>query len=74
MSDMDINRMQQDIEQLQDQNAIDFQKLNKLGKDIEKLDEKIITINKHLDLLMKKINGEIASIEKSIQAIEDKIK
>lgn len=31
MSDNDINRIKQNIEQLQDQNAIDFQQWKRLG-------------------------------------------
>ena len=41
MSDNDINKIQQKIKELQDQNAIDFQQWKKLWKDIKKLSEKI---------------------------------
>ena len=55
MADIDINKIQKNIEELQDQNAIDFQQWKKLGQDIEKLAENMKTSDMHLNLLMKKI-------------------
>ena len=43
MSDIDINRVLQNIKELQDQNAIDFQQWKRLGQEIERLDGKIKT-------------------------------
>ena len=56
MSDIDINRVLQNIKELQDQNAIDFQQWKRLGQEIEKLAGKIKTSDNHLNLLMKKNN------------------
>ena len=55
MSDIDINRVKQNIKELQDQNAIDFQQWKRLGQEIERLERKIKTSDTHLNLLMKKI-------------------
>lgn len=64
MSDMDINRIQQNIEQLQDQNAIDFQQWKRLGQEIEKLDEKIKTSDCRLNLLIKKIKADYENLKR----------
>lgn len=66
MSDIDINKVQQNIKELQDQNAIDFQQWKKLGQDIEKLKESIKTTDKHYNLLMKKIEADYESLKKII--------
>lgn len=66
MSDADINRIQQDIEQLQDQNAIDFQQWKRLGQEIEKLDEKIKTSDCRLNLLIKKIKADYENLKEKI--------
>ena len=47
MADIDINRIQKNIEELQDQNAIDFQQWKRLGQEIEKLTEKIKTSDRN---------------------------
>ena len=47
MADIDINKVQRNIKELQDQNAIDFQQWKRLGQEIEKLEGKIKTSNKH---------------------------
>lgn len=64
MSDMDINRIQQDIEQLQDQNAIDFQQWKRLRQEIEKLDEKIKISDCKLNLVIKKIKADYESLRR----------
>lgn len=66
MSDIDINRVLQNIKELQDQNAIDFQQWKRLGQEIERLDGKIKTSDNHLNLLMKKIKSDYESLRKVI--------
>lgn len=74
MSDVDINRIQQDIEQLQDQNAIDFQQWKRLGQEIEKLDEKIKTSDCNLNLLIKKIKADYENLKEKITEDIEKTK
>lgn len=64
MSDIDINRIQQNIEQLQDQNAIDFQQWKRLEQEIEKLEGKIKISDCNLNLLIKKIKADYESLKK----------
>ena len=66
MSDIDNNRVQQNIKELQDQNAIDFQQWKRLGQEIERLEGKIKTSDSHLNLLMKKIKADYESLKKII--------
>lgn len=66
MADIDVNRIQQNIEQLQDQNAIDFQQWKRLGKEIEKLEEKIKISDCNLNLVIKKIKADYESLRKLI--------
>ena len=66
MSDNTINKVQQNIKELQDQNAIDFQQWKKLGQDIEKLAGNIKITDTHLNLLMKKIKADYESLKKII--------
>lgn len=66
MSDNDINRVQQNIKELQDQNAIDFQQWKKLDQEIEKITGKIKTSDSHLNLLMKKIKADYEALRKII--------
>lgn len=66
MSDIGINEVQQNIKELQDQNAIDFQQWKRLGQEIEKLARNIKTSDNHLNLLMKKIKSEYESLRKVI--------
>ena len=66
MSDIDVNIIQQNVKELQDQNAIDFQQWKKLGKDIEKLSEKIKLSDTNLNLLMKKIKNDYENLKKII--------
>lgn len=64
MSDNDINKIQQNIKQLQDQNAIDFQQWKRLGREIKKLEEKIKISDCNLNLLIKKIKADYESLRK----------
>ena len=66
MSDIDINRVQQNIKELQDQNAIDFQQWERLGQEIEKLKEDIETRQRNLNLLLKKINSDIEELKEKV--------
>ena len=66
MSDNDINKIQQKIKELQDQNAIDFQQWKKLWKDIKKLSEKIKLSDTNLNMLMKKIKNDYEKMKKII--------
>ena len=66
MSDNDVNIIQQNVKELQDQNAIDFQQWKKLGKDIEKLSEKIKLSDTNLSTLMKKIKNDYESLKRII--------
>jgi hypothetical protein len=66
MSDNDINKIQQNVKELQDQNAIDFQQWKRLGKVIEKLSEKIKLSDTNLVTLMKKIKSDYESLKRII--------
>ena len=66
MSNIDVNKIQQNVKELQDQNAIDFQQWKKLGKDIEKLSEKIKLSDTNLNMLMKKIKNDYEKMKKII--------
>ena len=66
MSDIDIDRVLQNIGELQNQNAIDFQQWKRLGQEIEKLSRKIKLSDNHLNLLMKKIKADYESLRKVI--------
>ena len=66
MIDNEINEILQNIGELQDQNAIDFQQWKRLGQEIERLDGKIKTSDNHLNLLMKKIKADYESLRKVI--------
>ena len=66
MSDIDVNKIQQNVKELQDQNAIDFQQWKKLRKDIEKLSEKIKLSDTNLLTLMKKIKSDYENLKKII--------
>lgn len=74
MSDIDINRVQQNIEELQDQNAIDFQQWKRLGQEIERLEGKIKTTDKHYSLLMKKIKADYEKLKNQVIDDMDNIK
>lgn len=66
MSDNDINRIKQNIEQLQDQNAIDFQQWKRLGKEIEELEGKIKISDCNLNLVIKKIKADYESLRRMV--------
>lgn len=66
MSDNDVNKIQQNVKELQDQNAIDFQQWKKLGKDIEKISEKIKLSDTNLVTLMKKIKNDYENLKKIV--------
>ena len=66
MSDIDINRVQHNIKELQDQNAIDFQHWEILQREIEKIKEDIEIRQRSLDLLFKKINSDIEKLKEKI--------
>lgn len=66
MSDIDVNKIQQNVKELQDQNGIDFQQWKKLSKDIEKLSKKIKLSDTNLLTLMKKIKNDYESLKRII--------
>ena len=66
MSDIDINRVLQNIGELQDQNAIDFQHWKILGQEIEKIKEDIEIRQRNLNLLFKKINSDIEKLKEKV--------
>ena len=66
MSDIDVNKIQQNVKELQDQNSIDFQQWKKLTKIIEKLSEKIKLSDTNLNMLMKKIKNDYEKLKKII--------
>ena len=66
MSDIDINRVLQNIGELQDQNAIDFQHWELLTQEIEKIKEDIEIKQRNLNLLIKKINSDIEKLKEKV--------
>lgn len=74
MSDIDINRVLQNIKELQDQNAIDFQQWKRLGQEIKRLEGKIKTSDTHLNLLMKMIKADYEKLKEKIIEDVEKIK
>ena len=66
MADIDINKVQQNIKELQDQNAIDFQNYELLTQKIEEIKESIKLTDSHLNLLMKKIKSDYENLKKII--------
>ena len=66
MSDIDINKVQQNIKELQDQNAIDFQQYELLSQEIVEIKESIKLTDSHLNLLMKKIKADYENLKKVI--------
>lgn len=69
MADIDINKIQQNIKELQDQNAIDFQKYELLSEDIEAIKEDIEIRQENLNLLITKINTEIAILKQKVNKL-----
>ena len=66
MSDIDINRVQQNIRELQDQNAIDFQHWELITQEIEKIKEDIEIRQRNLNILFKKINSDIEKLKEKV--------
>ena len=69
MSDIDINRVQQNIKELQDQNAIDFQHWELLNQEVEKIKEDIEIRQRNLNLLIKKINSDIEKLKDKVNSL-----
>lgn len=69
MSDIDINRVLQNIKELQDQNAIDFQQWELLTQEIEKVKEDIEITQRNLNLLFKKINSDIEKLKEKVNSL-----
>ena len=66
MSDIDINRVLQNIKELQDQNAIDFQHWELITQEIEKIKEDIEIRQRNLNILFKKINSDIEKLKEKV--------
>lgn len=69
MSDIDINRVLQNIGELQNQNAIDFQHWELLNQEIEKIKEDIEIRQRNLNLLFKKINSDIEKLKEKVNRL-----
>ena len=69
MSDIDINRVQQNIKELQDQNAIDFQHWELITQEIEKIKEDIEIRQRNLNILFKKINSDIEKLKEKVNSL-----
>ena len=69
MSDIDINRVLQNIGELQDQNAIDLQHWIILEQKVEKLKEDIEIRQRNLNLLFKKINSDIEKLKEKVNSL-----
>lgn len=69
MSDIDINRVLQNIKELQDQNAIDFQHWELLNQEIEKIKEELEIRQRNLNLLFKKINSDIEKLKEKVNSL-----
>ena len=69
MSDIDINRVLQNIKELQDQNAIDFQHWELITQEIEKIKEDIEIRQRNLNLLFKKINNDIEKLKEKVNSL-----
>ena len=66
MSDIDINRVLQNIKELQDQNAIDFQHWELITQESEKIKEDIEIRQRNLNILFKKINSDIEKLKEKV--------
>ena len=69
MIDNEINRVLQNIEELQDQNAIDFQHWELLNQEVEKIKEDIEIRQRNLNLLIKKINSDIEKLKEKVDIL-----
>lgn len=65
MSEIDINRVLQNIDELQDQNAIDMQRYEELKQNIEKLQEDIDRKYRLYNLIFEKINSDIEKLKQN---------
>ena len=70
MSAIDIDRVLQNIGELQDQNAIDFQHWELLNQEIEKIKEGIEIRHRNLNLLYKKINSDIEKLKEIVNSLQ----
>ena len=66
MSDIDINRVLQNIKELQDQNAIDFQHWELITQEIERIKEDLEIRQRNLNILFKKINSDIEKLKEKV--------
>ena len=66
MSDIDINRVLQNIKELQDQNAIDFQHWELITQETERIKEDIEIRQRNLNILFKKINSDIEKLKEKV--------
>ena len=69
MSDIDINRVQQNIKELQDQNAIDFQNYKLVAQEIKAIKEDIEIRQRNINLLFKKINSDIENLKEKVNSL-----
>ena len=69
MSDIDINRVLQNIGELQDQNAIDFQHWELLNQEVEKIKEDMEIRQRNLNLLIKKINSDMEKLKEKVNSL-----
>ena len=69
MGDIDINRVLQNIGELQDQNAIDFQHWELVNQEIEKIKEDMEIRQRNLNLLFKKINSDIEKLKEKVNSL-----
>ena len=69
MSEIDINRVLQNIKELQDQNAIDFQHWELITQEIEKIKEDIEIRQRNLNILFKKINSDIEKLKEKVNSL-----
>ena len=69
MGDIDINRVLQNIGELQDQNAIDFQHWELVNQEIEKIKEDIEIRQRNLNILFKKINSDIEKLKEKVNSL-----
>lgn len=69
MSDIDTNKVQQNIKELQDQNAIDFQNYELLKQEVEKIKNDIEIRQTNINLLIKKINSDIEILKEKVNSL-----
>lgn len=69
MSEIDINRVLQNIGELQDQNAIDFQNYKLVAQEIKAIKEDIEIRQRNINLLFKKINSDIENLKEKVNSL-----